>query len=62
MGTFEKITQPHIASQSLLWADLGLPSISVRVCVLTGIELWIYWTDFKADLIIVYCYGLVVIS
>ncbi len=32
-----------IVGQSLLWADQGLPGGCVCVlCVLTGIELWIY--------------------
>ena len=44
--------------------DLGFPSVPLFVCVctLSGIELWVYWTDFEAILATGYCYGLVVIS
>ncbi len=31
-----------IVCQSWLWTDLGLPGVCVCLCVLTGIELWIY--------------------
>ena len=52
-----------IVGQSLLGADLGLPSICVCVLsVLTGIELWIYWSDLNGILEIVHCYSLVVHS
>ncbi len=47
---------------------LGRPRITQRPCVcvcvcvsvMTGIELWIYWTDFNATLVTVHFYSLVV--
>ncbi len=43
--------------QSWLWADLGLPSVrvclAVCVCVLAGIELWIYWSDFNGTFTVI---------
>ena len=48
-----------IVCQSWLWADLGLPGVCVCLCVLTGIELWIYWSDFNGILVPVYCNSLV---
>ncbi len=34
--------------------------VCVCLCVLTGKELWIYWSDFNDNLVPVHCYSLVV--
>ncbi len=74
--SFPATNKLHVAGSLIVWQrfcepspDLGFQTVRSCVCVcvcvclsvLTGIELWIHWTDFNATLHAGYCYGLVVI-
>ncbi len=53
-----------VVGQSWLSANLGFGQVRAvcRVSALSGIEVCNWSTDFKANLVTGYCYGLVVIS